>query len=139
MNAKAHPPAPQPTSQGASQPTPQGASQPTAQDRFLPFKCLVNGRLAVPMRVAVEQAIGQVYALHLPGVCLSSVEFIEVERGMWFTAGQVSQASMLLGSVPVGTAQSTRVALMDDLAHRFSDITGAPYHDVMVVAADSRE
>jgi hypothetical protein len=46
---------------------------------------------------------------------------------------------MLLGCVPKGIAQDIRIALMDDLAHRFSEITGAPYHDVMVVAADSRE
>lgn len=105
----------------------------------LPFKCLVNGPIDTPLRVEVERAVQQVYAGHLPQVSLAPVEFIEVARGMWFTAGRVSQASMLLGSVPQGTPQAKRVALMDELAHRFSQITGAPYHDVMVVAADSRE
>jgi hypothetical protein len=105
----------------------------------LPFKCLVNGPIASPLRADVARAVAQVYAEHLPQVSLAPVEFIEVARGMWFTAGRVSQASMLLGSVPQGTAQATRVALMDALARRFSEITGAPYHDVMVVAADPRE
>lgn len=115
-------------------------SEPSSQSLGrLPFKCLVNGRIATPMRAEVERAITQVYAEHLPQVQLAALEFIEVARGMWYTAGQVSQASMLLGSVPQGTPQATRVVLMDALAQRFSLITGAPYHDVMVVAADSRE
>ncbi len=105
----------------------------------LPFKCLVNGLIDASARARVEHEIVAVYARYIPQARMGRVEFIEVARGMWFTAGRPSQASMLLGSVPQGTPQDTRVALMDDLARRFSDITGAPYHDVMVVAADLRE
>jgi phenylpyruvate tautomerase PptA (4-oxalocrotonate tautomerase family) len=107
--------------------------------QILPFKCLVNGVIDARQRSAVEHSVTEVFARHLPQVRLAAVEFVEVERGLWFTAGKPSQASMLLGSVPRGTEQSVRVALMDALAHRFSEITGAPYHDVMVVAADARE
>ena len=107
--------------------------------QILPFKCLVNGTIDARQRVAVEQSVTEIFARHLPQVRLSAIEFVEVQRGLWFTAGKPSQATMLLGSVPRGTDQPVRVALMDDLAHRFSEITGAPYHDVMVVAADARE
>lgn len=107
--------------------------------QILPFKCLVNGAIDATQRVAVQQSVIEIFAHHLPQVRLSAIEFVEVERGLWFTAGKPSQATMLLGSVPRGTDQAVRVALMDALAHRFSDITGAPYHDVMVVAADARE
>jgi hypothetical protein len=44
-----------------------------------------------------------------------TVEFTEVEKGMGFTGGKPSQASMVLGSVPLGTSQTQRVDLM---AHR---------------------
>ena len=72
---------------------------------------------------------------HAPARTLA-VEFTEVDPGLWFTAGEPSQASMVLGSVPAGTSQPARIALMDAVARMFSEVTGAPYHDVMVVAAD---
>lgn len=43
---------------------------------------------------------------------------------------------MVLGSVPSGTTQAERVDLMAEVCSMFSETTGAPYHDVMVVAAD---
>jgi hypothetical protein len=45
---------------------------------------------------------------------------------------------MVLGSVPEGTSQSVRVQVMEEVCRMFSDVTGAPYHDVMVVAADPK-
>jgi hypothetical protein len=107
--------------------------------QILPFKCLVNGGIDADHRRAVSGAIIDCFARHVPQVRLAEIEFVEVAPGLWFTAGKPSHASMLLGCVPKGTAQDIRIALMDDLAHRFSEITGAPYHDVMVVAADTRE
>lgn len=107
--------------------------------KSLPFKCLVNGTIDADQRQAVTRAVIDCFEQHVPEARLAPIEFVEVAQGMWFTAGKPSHATMLLGSVPKGTAQQTRIALMDDLAHRFSEITGAPYHDVMVVAADSRE
>jgi hypothetical protein len=53
-------------------------------------------------------------------------------------AQRASQASMVLGSVPAGTSQQTRVDLMAAVCEMFSEATGAPYNDVMVVAADPR-
>ncbi|MEI8302480.1 MAG: hypothetical protein WCG13_04250 [Burkholderiales bacterium] len=101
------------------------------------YKCLVNGRIAEPAREQVREGLRRINAerFGVPPESLS-VEFTEVTPGLWFTAGEPSQASMVLGSVPPGTAQPARIALMDEVARMFSEITGAPYHDVMVVAAD---
>jgi phenylpyruvate tautomerase PptA (4-oxalocrotonate tautomerase family) len=66
------------------------------------------------------------------------VEFTEVRPGLWFTAGEPSTASMVLGSVPSGTPQALRVEVMDAVARMFSEATGSDYEHVMVVAADAR-
>lgn len=103
------------------------------------IKCLVNGAIAPDSRARVVQGLADIYSARfgLPASELE-VEFNEVDAGMWFTAGKPSRASMVLGSVPAGTTQALRVQLMDDMARMFSEVTGAPYHDVMVVAADPR-
>ena len=103
------------------------------------FKCLVNGAIDAPTRDRVAQGVRAIYGRHfgLPPAQLQ-VDFIEVAAGMWFTAGRPSQASMVLGSVPAGTSQQTRVDLMAAVCEMFSEATGAPYNDVMVVAADPR-
>lgn len=104
---------------------------------MIKFKCLVNGELAQPQRARVVSGLEALYLQHF-GVAPEQlqVEFTEVRPGMWFTAGVPSRASMVLGSVPAGTTQAARVAVMDAVARMFSEVTGAPYHDVMVVAAD---
>ena len=106
---------------------------------MIKFKCLVNGAIADPVRSRVVLGLEGIYARRfgLPRESLS-VEFTEVEPGLWSTAGRPSDASMVLGSVPAGTAQPERVALMDEVARMFSTETGAVYEHVMVVAADAR-
>jgi phenylpyruvate tautomerase PptA (4-oxalocrotonate tautomerase family) len=106
---------------------------------MIKFKCLVNGTIGPDVRARVVSELHRIYAqrFELPEDALR-VEFIEVAPGLWFTAGRPSDASMLLGSVPPGTTQAQRVALMDELARMFSAETGAVYEHVMVVAADAR-
>jgi phenylpyruvate tautomerase PptA (4-oxalocrotonate tautomerase family) len=106
---------------------------------MIAFKCLVNGSIDSATRERVRLGLERIYAERF---ALSAnnlrVEFTEVKPGLWFTGGRPSQASMVLGSVPPGTAQAVRVELMESVCRMFSDETGAPYHDVMVVAADTR-
>lgn len=106
---------------------------------MIAYKCLVNGSIDAPTRQRVVDGLVRIYREHfnLPESALR-VEFIEVRPGRWFTAGKPSRASMVLGGVPVGTAQPARVALMEAVCRMFSEITGAPYDDVMVVAADTQ-
>ena len=101
------------------------------------YKCLVNGSIAEPQRQQVRAGLERINQTRL-GIAPDqlSVEFTEVAPGLWFTAGEPSQASMVLGSVPAGTSQTLRIELMDEVARMFSEITGADYHQVMVVAAD---
>ena len=106
---------------------------------MIKFKCLVNGAIAHPVRERVARGLERIYGERFglpPGEL--SVEFIEVEAGMWFTAGRPSDASMVLGSVPPGTPQRERVEVMDAVARMFSEATGSTYEHVMVVAADAR-
>lgn len=101
------------------------------------YKCLVNGSIAPAARAAVEEGLRRINAERLGAAGQSlRIEFTEIAAGLWYTAGEPSRASMVLGSVPPGTPQSVRVELMDEVARMFSAVTGAPYEQVMVVAAD---
>lgn len=106
---------------------------------MITYKCLVNGSIDALQRERVVLGLHDIYRRTF-GLSADqlSVEFSEVPKGLWFTAGKPSQASMVLGSVPAGVAQPQRVALMAEVCRLFSDSTGAPYNDVMVVAADPR-
>ena len=106
---------------------------------MIKFKCLVNGAIAPAVRAQVTRGLGDIYSQHF-GLAPDAlqVEFTEVQPGLWFTAGKPSDASMVLGSVPPGTSQATRVEVMDAVARMFSEATGSPYEHVMVVAADAR-
>jgi phenylpyruvate tautomerase PptA (4-oxalocrotonate tautomerase family) len=106
---------------------------------MIKFKCLVNGTIAPTVREQIVLGLGRI-CLERFGLAPGElqVEFTEVEAGMWFTAGEPSDASMVLGSVPAGTPQPERVAFMDAVARMFSETTGARYEHVMVVAADAR-
>lgn len=107
---------------------------------MITYKCLVNGSIAVPVREQVVRGLQSIYfrrfGLNADQI---SVDFTEVQPGQWFTAGKPSQASMVLGNVPAGTSQEQRVELMAEVCRMFSEVTGAPYNDVMVVAADLKQ
>ncbi len=101
------------------------------------YKCLLNGELDAATRGRVVAALGAVAAEHLGADADSvSVEFTVVPEGRWYTAGQRSNASMVLGSVPPGTSQEDRVRVLEAMARSFAEVTGADLDDVMVVAAD---
>lgn len=103
------------------------------------YKCLLNGDLDEATRRAVEAGLAGVANEHL-GIdpASVSVEFTVVPEGRWYTAGRPSTASMVLGSVPAGIGQETRVKVLEAMARSYCDITGADFHDVLVVAADAR-
>lgn len=101
------------------------------------YKCLVDGAIDEPTKRRVEDGLARIASEHLgTDPAAVSVEFTVVPPGRWFTAGRPSRASMVLGTVPAGTDQATRVAVLDAMARLFCDATGAEFDDVMVVAAD---
>ena len=106
---------------------------------MIAYKCLVNGAIDAATRESVVAGLERIYAarFNVPATQMR-VDFTEVTPGLWFTGGQPSRASMVLGSVPAGTSQAVRVQVMEEVCKMFSDVTGAPYHDVMVVAADPK-
>ena len=107
--------------------------------RMITYKCLVNGPIAEATREQVAAGLVRIHAERFGATAADlQVEFTEVTPGLWFTGGKPSRASMVLGSVPAGTSQQARVELMAAVCRLFSDVTGAPYDDVLVVAADPR-
>ena len=101
------------------------------------YKCLVNGAIGVDARHTIVDGLTQLCEGHF-GERDVTVEFIEIPEGRWFTAGKPSRASMVLGTVPTGTPQHVREAVMDAIARLFSDATCTDYHDVMVSAPDRK-
>lgn len=101
------------------------------------YKCLVNGSIDDGTRRVVTDGLRGLMADRF-GLADVAVEFIEIPEGRWFTAGEPSRASMVLGSVPAGTPQDVRVDVMDAVARLFAEATGTDYHDVMVSAPDRK-
>ena len=66
------------------------------------------------------------------------VDFVEVEQGNWFTAAEVSKATVLSGTVPDGTSQETRAAVMDEIGRMAAVVLDKDFNDIMVVASDGR-
>ena len=103
------------------------------------FKCLVNGTIDQPTRDRVGAALAELTHGRFGTPAASvSVEFTEIAAGRWFTAGEPSEASMVLGTVPAGTSQAEREAFMAEICRAFSDLTGADHDKIMIVAADER-
>ncbi|MDH3683560.1 MAG: hypothetical protein OEV40_26880 [Acidimicrobiia bacterium] len=106
---------------------------------MITFKCLLNGAIDDAARNRVVDGLARIHGEHFgvdPGEV--TVEFTEVATGRWYTGGELSSASMVLGTVPAGTPQDVRERVMDEIARCFSAVTDTDYHDVMVVAADPR-
>jgi len=101
------------------------------------FKCLVNGTIDDATRRRVHDALAGLTEARfgIPAASVS-VSFTEIPTGHWFTAGEPSAASMVLGTVPAGTSQEVREDMMADICAAFSEITGAEHYRIMVVAAD---
>lgn len=101
------------------------------------YKCLVNGGIDAATRAEVTAGLARLAADRF-GISSDAVtvSFTEIPPGRWFTAGRPSSASMVLSSVPAGTDQATREAVMEEICALWSRLTGADYHHVMVVAAD---
>ena len=104
------------------------------------YKCLVNGSISDHHRTKVSDGLAKLTAARFgtdpAGV---SVEFTEIDDGRWFTAGEPSSTTMVLGSVPPGTSQDLRAEHMDEVARFMAHTTGYDLDHIMVVAADDQD
>ena len=66
------------------------------------------------------------------------VDFTELARGRFFTAGKPSTSSIILCTVPAGTADAQRHRLLAELTACWCETTGCTPHEVVVTAADAR-
>lgn len=63
---------------------------------MITYECLVNGDIDAATRDVVTAGIAKINTERF-GVSVAdvSVEFTEIAEGRWFTAGQISKASMV--------------------------------------------
>jgi phenylpyruvate tautomerase PptA (4-oxalocrotonate tautomerase family) len=66
------------------------------------------------------------------------VDFTELPRGRFFTAGQASRTSIIAGTVPAGTPDERRHRLLGEITALWCETTGCTPHEVVVTAADAR-
>jgi hypothetical protein len=106
----------------------------------LRFRVILHAGV-VPERLRPELAAGLcgIYA-RLFGVPAAElgVDFSELPRGRFFTAGKLSTSSIIAGTVPAGTPDAKRHQLLAELTALWCEITGATPHEVVVTAADAR-
>jgi phenylpyruvate tautomerase PptA (4-oxalocrotonate tautomerase family) len=66
------------------------------------------------------------------------VDFTELPRGRFFTAGKPSTSSIIAGTVPAGTPNELRHRLLAEITALWCESTGCTPHEVVVTAADTR-
>ena len=114
-------------------------ARPGNTDQVTTYKCLVNGSLTKATEQRLAEGLTFITINRFgPTPDPIEVSFTDIEDGRWFTAGQPSASTMVLGSVPPGTAQEVREAHMNEVARFFSQTTGADLDHIMVVAADAK-
>jgi len=95
----------------------------------------------VPERLRPELAagVGDSYT-RLFGVPAAEigVDFTELPRGRFFTAGRPSTSSIIAGTVPAGTPDEQRHRLLAEITALWCEVTGCTPHEVVVTAADAR-
>ena len=83
--------------------------------------------------------LGRVYAglFEVPAAEIG-VDFTELPRGRFFTAGEPSTSSIIAGTVPAGTPNEGRHRLLAEITALWCEGTGCTPHQVVVTAADAR-
>jgi phenylpyruvate tautomerase PptA (4-oxalocrotonate tautomerase family) len=99
---------------------------------------LHEGVVPEAVRPALAGGIRRAYAA-LFGVPAEAVavEFTELARGRFFTAGRPSSTSIVAGTVPSGTAAARRERLLSEITALWCRTTGCTPHEVVVSAGDA--
>jgi len=100
---------------------------------------LHEGVVAEALRPQLAAGLGRIYAGLFPVPAAElGVDFTELPRGRFFTAGKPSTSSIVACSVPAGTDDAQRHRLLAELTAFWCETTGCTPHEVVVTAADAR-
>jgi phenylpyruvate tautomerase PptA (4-oxalocrotonate tautomerase family) len=106
----------------------------------LRFRVILHeGVVPETLRPQLAAGIGRVYArLFQTPAAEIGVDFTELARGRFFTAGKPSTSSIIAGTVPAGTPDERRHQLLAEITAHWCETTGCTPHEVVVTAADAR-
>jgi phenylpyruvate tautomerase PptA (4-oxalocrotonate tautomerase family) len=90
------------------------------------------------MRPALAAGIRRTYAaLFAVPADAVAVDFTELSRGRFFTAGRPSTSSIVAGTVPAGTSTAQRHRLLSEITTLWCETTGCTPHEIVVSAGDA--
>jgi len=95
---------------------------------------VVDRSLRVPLAEAMRRAYASAFGVDAAAL---SVDFAEVRRGRFFTAGRPSRSALVGVSVPRGTSPADRARLMSAITAIWCETAGLTPDDVVVSASDS--
>ena len=102
------------------------------------YACIVQaGQIAEAEREELAAGLERI-ARELLGASSSSsdINWIFIEQGFGFSAGEPSKASLVVRSVPVGFPDDCREALLTKISDLWQKVTGCTANDVVVTAMD---
>jgi hypothetical protein len=104
------------------------------------FRVILHaGVVDAALRPELATGIGRIYAgLFAAPAGEIGVDFTELARGRFFTAGEPSTSSIVAGTVPAGTEDAKRHRLLAEITALWCGTTGCTPHQVVVTAADAR-
>ena len=103
------------------------------------FRAILHeGVVPETARPALADGIRRVYAalFEVPAEAVA-VDFTELARGRFFTAGKPSTSSIVAGTVPSGTSTAQRHRLLSGITALWCETTGCTPHEIVVSAGDA--
>lgn len=103
------------------------------------FRAILHeGVVSEAVRPVLADGIRRVYSalFEVPGEAVI-VDFTELARGRFFTAGRPSTSSIVAGTVPSGTSTAQRHRLLSEITALWCETTGCTPHEIVVTAGDA--
>ena len=103
------------------------------------FSCMVQeGQTSPEQRARLEQELEDI-AVRVMSVQPGASKFncVEVKSGFGFTEAKPSTSSLALAIVPDGTAQTTRLQLLQSICDAWMSVTNCSINEIVATAADA--
>jgi hypothetical protein len=106
---------------------------------MISFACIVQeGAVPLPVRETLSTELARIGTDIFGGEAAAvAVDFTEIPSGSGFRGGEPSRASLVSGSVPVGTATEPRNRFLREVSEMWCRVTGCNSDDLLVSAMDS--